>query len=357
MTPELHRNRAPWLAALLLSACSHSQDPAPQAAPITGLQTLTVAAPSGGLGRPWDGVVEAVQQADLSAQTSGRVVAVERDVDDPVSQGELLVRLSAVEQQSGVNSARAALRAAEAALVEAAATHRRFVELSERQFVSQSQLDQVSAAHDAAAAARDAAKARLAEAGQQADHTTIRAPFDGIVAARHVEPGESVAPGQPLLSVFAPTALRIEVSLPQSDAQAVRQQPEARIAFGDGREVAAADVIVFPSADPATHSIKVRVQLPELSPWPLPGSTAKVRFPAVADAGYPLLPRSALVRRGEVDAVYVLQAQQLSLRQLRLGAERGEQVEVISGIAPGETVATDPVAALQALQQARAGAR
>jgi hypothetical protein len=155
------------------------------------------------------------------------------------------------------------------------------------------------------------------------------------------------------VGIFAPEALRIEVSLPQADAEHVRASPSASIALPDGRRVPAREVTVFPAADVATHAVRVRVQLPSLDPAPAPGTTVKVAFPATAGASRVRVPSSALVRRGELTAIYVVDDGRLSLRQLRLGREAGGQVEVISGLKAGESIAIDPVAALQALAAAR----
>ncbi|MGV8959628.1 MAG: efflux RND transporter periplasmic adaptor subunit [Stenotrophomonas sp.] len=354
LATRTRRLALPLLLATMLASCG-GQDKTPAPTAINGLQTLQVGIDDVGQGRAWDGVVQAVRQAVLSAQTNGRITSVLHDVNDRVAAGEVLVRLSAVEQQAGVDVARAQLRAAQASAREADNTYRRYLGLAEKQYVSKAQLDQVRATRDAMVAASDAARAQVANAGQQTDYTTVRAPYAGIVSSREVEPGESVNAGQPLMTVFAPEALRIEVSIPQSDAERIRANPEARITFDDGRRVEAAGVIVFPSADPASHAVNVRVQLPALDPVPQPGRTAKVAFPAIASASYPHVPITALVRRGEVTAVYVVAEGRVSLRQLRLGASSGERVEVISGVRPGETIAADPVAAAQALAAARKG--
>lgn len=345
--------RAALPALMLLALAGCGGDPAQPAARPHDVRTVEVQAADAGGGRSWDGVVEAVRQAALSAQTGGRVVEVRRDVGDRVAAGEVLVRLTAVEQQAGVDAARAQLRAAEAFLAEAESNHQRYLSLADAQYVSKAQLDQVRAARDSARAARDAARAQLANVGQQSDYTVVRAPYAGIVSARRVEPGETVGPGQPLMAMYAPEALRIEVGVPQSDAEAIRANPVAGVRFDDGRRVEATQVTVYPSADPATHSVAVRVQLPALDPAPRPGGTARVAFPAVAGAGHPRVPASALVRRGEVNAVYVLADGRLSLRQLRLGSQAGDQVEVIAGVKAGERIAADPSAALQALVAAR----
>lgn len=345
---------------VLIAAACGSEPPETELPPLPELDTITLQPAGDVRGRSWDGVVEAVQQATLTAQTAGRVTSVNVDVNDRVQSGQVLLRLTAVEQQAGANTARAQLQAARAAAAEADANYRRFAALAEGQFVSRAQLDQARAARDSAVAARDAAQAQLSEAAQQTEYTVVRAPFDGVVAARMVEPGESIAPGQPLLSVHAPGALRVQVQVPQSEAAAIRAVNRADIVLDDGRRIDAAEVTVFPAADPATHSVGVRVTLPEIDDAPATGTTAKLVFPIsggdAAAGTVPLVPRSAVVQRGEISGVYVIDGDRLSLRQVRLGQRLGDQVEVIAGLKPGERIATDPVAAVQALTAQRLAA-
>lgn len=351
----------PSALALALAACGG--EPATKLPPLPALATFQVTAGNGLPGRGWDGVVEAVRRADLSAQTSGRVAAVYVDVNDHVQAGQVLLRITATEQEAGANSARAQLRAAEANAAEAELNYKRIAALADGQFVSKAQIDQARAARDAAFAARDAARAQLAQASQQAAYTVVKAPFAGIVSARDVEPGETVAPGQPLLSLYAPRELRLEVMVPQSRADAIRRDPRAQVVLAGGRSVEAAEVTVFPAADPASHSVNVRVRLPEaLEPAPAPGTTAKVLFeadrnePVIGTAQPIRIPQSALVQRGELSAVYVKQDGTLLLRQVRIGGRVGDAIEIISGLRPGEQVVKDPVAAMQALAAQRKAA-
>ena len=357
--------KKPLLASLLamsLAACGGTE---PVKLPLLAdVSTFEVSATNGARGRGWDGVVEAVRRADLGAQTAGRVTAVEVDVNDRVVAGDVLLRISAVEQNAGANAARAQLRAAEASAVEAEQHYRRFAALASGQYVSKAQIDQARAARDSAAAARDAARAVVAQAAQQSAYTVVRAPFAGVVASRDVEPGETVAPGQPLMRVYEPRELRIEVAVPQTRAEGIRRDPRARVVLPGGREVVPAEVTVFPAADAASHSVNVRVRLPDLDPPPAPGTTAKVVFDAepgnAGDTGARSvrIPLSAVAQHGELSGAYVQQGDRLLLRQLRLGARLGDSVEVISGLQAGDRVASDPVAAMQALaaQRKQAGA-
>ena len=135
------RTLALFSLALLVSACGE-QASSSTAAPLPKLETFAVAQAGAGQGQAWDGVVEAVQQADLSAQTAGRITQVLVDVNDPVAAGQVLLRLTAVEQQAGAEAARAQLRAAEASALEAQANYARYSALGDKQFVSRLQLDQ-----------------------------------------------------------------------------------------------------------------------------------------------------------------------------------------------------------------------
>lgn len=345
------------LAALLAGCGGDDVVDKPPVAP--AIETFVARGGADAEGRAWDGTVEAVREAVLSAQTAGRVTAVDVDVNDRVAAGQVLLRLTVVEQQAGVDAARAQLRAAEASAVEAERQYQRFASLARDKYVSGAQLDQARAARDAANAARDAARAQVSAAGQNADYTTVRAPYAGIVAARRVEPGETVGPGQPLLTVYAPDDLRIEVRVPQSAADAIRAKPQARVVFDDGRAVEAREVVVYPAADPASHSVPVRVALPRIDePAPAPGATARVVFPIAGTAERGVrIPDAAVARRGELTAVYVLKDGRVLLRQVRLGARHGDAVDVLAGLAPGEVVARDPAEALRTLAAARVAKR
>jgi len=334
--------------SLAIAACS----PSPESAPVmdTGtIKTLDLQTQGQAGVSQWDGVIEAVQQADLTAQTAGRVSAVLVDVNDAVQPKQLLLRLTGIEQQASVDSAQAQVAAVKAQAQEAESTYRRYAGLAEKQFVSKQQLDQALAARNAARAQVLAAEAQTAQAMQQNDYTQVRAPFAGIVSERLVEPGESVSMGQPLLRVFNPAQLRIQVQVPQRVADVLRHNPEADITLDDGVTLPAEQVVVYPSADAQAHSVTVRVLLPKTEKALKPGQVAKVAFAIAAGTDALWLPESAIWRRGELSGVYVVTDKTVLLRQLRLGETRAGRVEVLSGVSAGERIAVDPAQAALAL--------
>lgn len=330
---------------LVLAACGHEATAPKKLAPVA-FATLPVVAQEAPRERTWDGVVEAVNKATLSAQTGGRVLELPFDVNDYVQAGDVIVRFTDVEQQSGRRQAEAASRAAQAADREAQLAFDRATELIGKKLIAQSVYDQAVARRDAARAAYEAARAGVREAGEQVDYTVIRAPYSGILTERHVAIGETVRPGQPLVSGLSLAQLRVTVEVPQGDLDAVLAHAKAAILLDDGRRIDALRVIVFPYADAKTHTFQVRVELPEVETGLHPGMTVKTAF-AIGAAERILIPRSALVRRGELTAVYVVSPDhRVALRQVRVGHGSGDEVEVLAGLVVDERIAADPLAAL-----------
>jgi RND family efflux transporter MFP subunit len=291
---------------------------------------------------PAEALVEAVQQTTIGAQVSGRVVEVKADAGQSVVKGEVLMRIDAREAEELV-------RAAEAQYTNARLNYERNKSLRDQKFVSQAAVDKAKTDLDAAAANR-------AAAGAGQSHATIVAPLTGIVARRHAELGDMATPGKPLFTIYEPGGLRVTASIPQYRLNDLRKVTTARVEFPElGKWVDASAVKLLPTADTATHVSQVRVSLPPV-PEATPGMFARVYF-VVGQAEKLTVPASAVVRRGEVAAVYVQSAdQRLSLRQLRLGDVVGAgEIEVLAGLAPGDKMIADPVKAAIALKNPAAG--
>ncbi len=303
----------------------------------------------------WDGVVEAVNAATLSAQTNARVLELPYDVGDVVPAGAVLVRFTDVEQSSATRAAQAQIASAKAAYVNAEANYRRIAAIFARGLIAKAELDQALAQRDAAQAAMAAAEAQWRQVGQQVDYTVVRAPYAAIVTRRYVQVGESVQAGppapQPLIAIQSLEKLRVNVQVPQGAAAAIRRYGRAAVLADHGaRRIAADKVSVFPYADPDTHSFSVRVEFPGKDTGLYPGMTVKIAF-AAGEARRLMVPVSALVERGELRGVYVLGADGVSLRQLRVGEPEDGRVEVLSGLDDGERIAADPTAALRWLMR------
>ena len=292
-----------------------------------------------------DGVAEAVSRGTVSAQTAGRVIVVNFDVDDYVAQGDVVVLLEDIEHRSRLDQALANLRVATVRREDAEAEYGRVRGVFAKQAVSRAEMDKAAAAFEQARAAEQAARAASEEARQQLEYTRVKAPYDGIATARLVEIGESVQPGQALISGLSLDRIRVSVDVPQNLVEAVRKEGIAQIQVGS-RWIKAEGVTVFPVADPRSDTFKVRLALPEGIEGVFPGMYLKVGLVAGSQPSL-VVPLSAVVLRSEVVAVYVVDsAGQVHFRHVRLGSPAGpSHVSVLSGLDEGEQVATDPVAA------------
>lgn len=292
-----------------------------------------------------DGVVEAVNQSTVSAQTAGRVEEIMFDVNDFVPQGAPIIRIRNIEQRAGLEQAQASLRETEARYLEAEAEYNRMRGIYEKQLVSKAQMDAATAGFSAAKAKLDAAQAGVAQAKESLGYTTINAPYSGIVLERHVQVGETVQPGKSLMTGFSLDQLRVIANVPQRLIVPVRQYKQARVLLPNGGKSIGADkLIFFPYADPQSNVFKVRVYLPKKTEGLYPGMFVKIAF-RMGEARRLTIPPSALVQRGEVSAVYVVKDEQVSLRQVRPGRTEGEVVEILAGLEPGEQVALEPIPA------------
>ncbi len=336
-----------WFALALLAACGGES--APPAPPSTAapLAAAVVEAREIDLTYTAEAVVEAVRQSTVAAQIAGRVVELRFDVGDAVKKGEVIVRIDERAATQAVAASTAQVREAQAALAKARAQYERSKQLAEQKFISAAGLERAETEYKAAQARVSSLVAGAGQASTERSFATIVAPYSGVVSARHVEVGEMATPGKPLMTGFDPSSLRVVASLPQAQLPAIQATGKAWVEVpAQGRRIEVRRITVVPSADPRTHTTQVRLELPADVSGIYPGVFARAHF-STGRATRLLVPRTAVIRRSEVTAVYVLDDQGAPrLRQVRLGAAADEQgVEVLAGLKAGERVALEPVKA------------
>jgi RND family efflux transporter MFP subunit len=294
-----------------------------------------------------DGVVEATQASTISAQTSGQVRRVLFDVDDLVQAGQVLIEIDDTQQKAALAKAQANLKSAQARLVNADKEYRRIRRVFAKKVVSKSAMDKASSTRRAAQGAVEAARAALVQARQQLEYTRVRAPYTGIVTRRMVEVGEVVSVGQQLMSGLSLERLRVNVDVPQSVVEAVRREQDAAIRV-HGKWYKMPRLVVFPVADTATATFRVRLQAPPGVKGLFPGMYVKTAL-SVGKRRVLAVPAAAVVYRSEVIGVYVVDDQgRVRLRHVRLGNRLADgRLVVLSGLQAGERVAMDPQAAVR----------
>lgn len=297
--------------------------------------------------RTYDAAVEAVRRATVSSETSGRVSEINFDVDDFVEKGSVLIRITAAETRARLSGVEANVSEMQAQHDIALSEFNRIKGVFERQLVSKSVYDKAEAELKAAKERLSAAKARVKEVLAQLKYTVIKAPYSGVVAERHVELGEMVKVGQPLMTGYSQNELRVVTHVPQSMVHSIRQTTSARILVNNKPEddLHSNLITVYPDADTSTHTYKVRIKLPTTPQGIYPGHFVKVQFPVGSKPGI-RVPASSVLRRSELQAVYVVANNKVTLRQVRLGnRDQNDMVEVLAGLSEGEQVSLDPVSA------------
>ena len=303
------------------------------------------------------GTVHARETAIVSAQVVGRIEQVLVREGDSVRSGQTLVviddaalRSSMDQAQAGVKAAQSEQAAAQSDAKLAASTLERYRQLESEKSVSPQEMDEV-AQRAAAASSRleavrsqaDAALAQEAGAHTMLGYTRLVAPFAGVVIARMADPGTMASPGVPLLQVDQAGPLQLQVTVDESAIATVRKGMKVQVAINgaSSANIAGGVAEIDPAADPNSHSFTVKIGLP---------SSSQLRAGMYGTAEFAngvrqaiVIPRSAVVSRGSLVCAYVLDAQGVAqLRYLSLVAAKGNLVEVLSGVSPGEQLVDEP---------------
>jgi RND family efflux transporter MFP subunit len=321
------------LASLILGACGREavQPPAERLSPngvaVAVTDTMIVDAFEA------SGTAEPIRAATLSTKLMGTVTAVTVHEGDRVVVGQVLARLDARD----LDAKRAQV---EAGLAEATAVHQdatvqagRMRALYADSAATRAQLDQAETGLARATAAVATARAMAAELAATASYAEVRAPFAGVVTRRFVDPGAFAAPGAPLVSVEDASTLRVTVSAAPEAARGLRSGASVTATIGDMTARARVEGVV-PSG-PNLYTVNALV--PNPTGQFLSGSAATLALPRGTRRAL-LVPAGAIVRQGDLTGARVVSAGAPTLRWIKLGRTTNATVEVLSGLAPGDTV-------------------
>jgi len=276
--------------------------------------------------------VTSERTAEIATRMSGAVTRVLVDVGARVRRGDALVELDAVDVAARVAAARAQEQLA-------VASHRRVDNLARDGAASQQELDQVTAG-------LGAARALVAEAEAQQAYAVVRAPFDGVVTSRSVDAGDLAGPGQPLVTLVAPGALKVVADLPAQRAGSLRAGDEVGVRLeGSATRTSATVTRVVPALGGSSRTFRVEATMDGAPEGAIPGAYARLELDRVGE-GPRWVPADAIVERGQLTGVFAVEADTLRLRWVRLGQRRDDAVELLAGPTGGLTVVRRPGAEL-----------
>lgn len=275
--------------------------------------------------------------AQVSAQVPGRVTKIWVEAGTRVQPGDPLVTLSGEEYQARLTQARAGVTQARAQLSQVSADYKRYQFLLKEGAASPREFEAMEARFKGAQAALTAAQAQVQEAATMKGYTVIRGVESGVVAARKVAVGDLAQPGQPLLSLYNPDLIQVEGEVNDSYRDQVRLGEAAKVtvpAVNWQGDLPIAEI--FPISQSASRTFKVRTALIRDQKL-LPGMFARLSLPLEATPGI-LIPGETVEKIGQLTMVRVLVDNQPQLRQVKLGRQLGERMEVLAGLRPGDRI-------------------
>jgi RND family efflux transporter MFP subunit len=322
------------LVALLLPGCGRKPDTHPTSqADLAAAQVQVQTAESKQRASTEEvvGTVQAKLHATLEAKLSGRIDKMPVLLGQAVKAGQLVAHLDAAE-------IKARMEQAEAGLQQAERDWKRTSALFDQQAATRSD-------YDAADSRYRVAKAAVAEAQAMMGYVEILAPFDGVVTKKWADVGDLATPGKPLIGIEDPSMLQLEADVP--DAIASRIQQNARLAVQVDSlkgELAGTVMEIAPTADPASRTLRVKLDLPRTAGL-RSGQFARLVVP-VGESNSVRVPTSAVVVRGQLEILFVVTNQRAQLHLVKTGRTIGDEVEILAGLNSGESVVVGGAALL-----------
>jgi len=312
-------------AALVLAACS-ADEPGRLPRPEQPVEVTVSPLQRAPAIESYPAVVASRRTADIATRMSGTVERVHVDVGARVRKGDALVSLDATDIRARMSAARAQEHLADR-------SYQRIENLHADGAASQQELDQ-------AEAALEGARAQRIEAEAQEVYAVVRAPFDGVISRRNVDPGDLASPGRPLFTLVGSGGLKVVAELPARRA--------GTLSIGDSVRVRVDEVVrgarivrVVPALGDGSRTFRVEASLDAGPGTLIPGSYARLEVRR-GDDGPRWVPSDAVVRRGQLTGVFSLESDTLRLRWVRLGRTRDDAVELLAGPAGALTVVRHP---------------
>ncbi len=338
------------------------------------------------------GSIRPVEQATLSTRVMGRITALSLESGDRFRKGDVLASIDVMDinaqtgqaqlgvaqaqaevfrSQASLNQLESQKLEAQSALRLAQVTQSRMSRLQAEGAVSQSVLDdantaleqararvaqseagirQSHAAIDQTQAAVSRAELSVISSDISASYGTIIAPFDGVVVQKMAYEGEMAAPGTPLLKVENPNKLELEISVPEENLRLVRVGQSVKVQFDAVNQTINGTIQqIVPAANAQSRSFLVKIPLNNSSKL-ISGMFGRIALPLGANKETLLVPTKALIQRGQLQGVYVVESTEEKaiavLRWVKTGKPQNEQIEIVSGLKTGDRIITSNIVQL-----------
>jgi RND family efflux transporter MFP subunit len=291
------------------------------------------------------GTIQAVHEATVGSRLLARVVSISPKLKagQPVQEGDILLQLDETGLEAKVKQAKSAVVAAEALRAQAASDVKDFAPLLKSKAISRQTYDNAVTVFDAAVANLQGAEEAVKVATAELNHATVRAPMNAVVIDKKVNVGDTVTPGQVLVTLFDPQRMQLVASVRESLAHDLKEGQSIGVRIDKLKKVCSGTISeIVPEAQTASRSFLVKVTGP-CPPGIYSGMFGRVLIP-LDEERILVVPRAAVRNVGQLELVEVVEKDRTSRRAIRTGRRIGDDVEVLSGLRVGERVVVPPVA-------------
>ncbi len=339
------------LCALLITACSKE---APKQEDVRPVRAIVLAQGDAGASAEFSGEVRPRIESRLGFRVAGKIVERKVDIGATVKKGDVLMQLDPQDLKLAASQAQASLRAAETNRDLANSDYKRYQELREKNFVSQSVLDSKRAALRAAQAEADAARAGFRGQSNQAGYSNLVSDIDGVVTGIDAEVGQVVNAATPVVRVARTDEMEVVIGIPEDRVDEIRKVDSVmvRLWANPGEAIPGKVREVSPVADAATRTYTAKVAIPPRADVRL-GMTAAVQFASRSNAGGLRAPLTALHHEKGVTSVWIVENNAVKLVPVQIAGQAGNDVLLGAGVTPGQTVVTAGVNLLRNGQKVR----
>lgn len=286
------------------------------------------------------GTLEADQRVELAAEVDGRITGIDVTEGADVRQGEVMLRIDEDQLRSQVRAADAALTRARQEAENLARQKARNETLLEQGAISKQAYDDLKTRAEAAVADSQAAAANLALARTRLADARVRAPFAGRAGVRQVDLGQYVRVGDPLITLVDNDPLEIEFTVPERylGQLATGQDVQVEVASAPGRAYDGTVTFVSPEVDVASRAVTMKASIPNPDAELRAGQFANAVLVLEERPDALIVPEAAIVPRGGQNLVFVVRDGTAHRNEVRLGEREPGRVQILEGIAAGDTV-------------------
>lgn len=339
------------VAAVTLAGCKEEEKAAAPPRPVLSIVVAPAALP----GTRFAGTVQAKVQTALGSRVAGRLVSRAVHVGDLVRKGDVLAVLDATAYELAVRSARAELSSAEATLSSAVASEERQKTLLQSNAAAKAAVESAEQSREAADAGLTRAKTALVKAEEQLSYTRILAEFDGVVVSTGAEVGQTLSPGEAIVTIARPDERDAVVDIPET-AEAIALGSRFTVSLQINPDITVKGVVreVAPSADAVTRTRRVKIALENPPDTVRLGTTITAELEG-ADLTAIMVPETAVLQKDGKAHVWLVDAKEgaVHLAPIETGAVSDRTVLVSSGLKAGDRVVTAGVNSLEEGQKIR----